>query len=153
MTEGVAPSRVLAEFMRRVPGWSQAALADRLGISRPRLNEILHGRRAISADTALRLGRLFGTTAEFWTTLQARWEVQSLARRREVQRALARIEPVAPAPAENGAGGGAASDRPDYVREFIEQRGLGEALERFVRLRETIAALERDRGGGPAAVD
>lgn len=50
-------------------------LARVLKISRPRVNDIVLGRRAVSVDTALRLGRYFGTTAEFWIHLQTRYDL------------------------------------------------------------------------------
>ncbi|NMG65189.1 HigA family addiction module antidote protein [Azoarcus indigens] len=53
---------------------SQDALARALGISRRRVNELVRGRRAISPDTAVRLGRFFGTDPRFWTALQAQWD-------------------------------------------------------------------------------
>ena len=55
-------------------GISQEALALGLEISRRRVNELVRGRRAISADTALRLGRYFGTGPEFWLSLQQAWD-------------------------------------------------------------------------------
>ena len=50
-------------------------LAKALKVSRPRLNDIVLARRAITTDTALRLGRYFGTTAEFWINLQTRYNL------------------------------------------------------------------------------
>lgn len=55
-------------------GISQDALAQGLDISRRRVNELVRGRRAISADTAIRLGRYFGTGPEFWLSLQQAWD-------------------------------------------------------------------------------
>ena len=55
-------------------GISQDALAHGLDISRRRVNELVRGRRAISADTAVRLGRYFGTGPEFWLSLQQAWD-------------------------------------------------------------------------------
>jgi addiction module HigA family antidote len=51
------------------------ALAKAIKVTRSRLNDIVLGRRAISADTALRLARYFGTTPEFWVDLQARYDL------------------------------------------------------------------------------
>lgn len=51
-------------------------LAKALKVSRPRLNDIVLGRRGITTDTALRLGRYFGTTQEFWLTLQTRYDLE-----------------------------------------------------------------------------
>ena len=52
-------------------------LAKALKVSRPRLNEIVLGRRAVTTDTALRLGRYFGTTPEFWLALQTRYDLDA----------------------------------------------------------------------------
>jgi len=54
---------------------SQEALASGLGVSRRRVNELVRGRRAISADTAIRLGLYFGTGPELWVNLQRAWDV------------------------------------------------------------------------------
>jgi addiction module HigA family antidote len=54
---------------------SQEALARELGISRRRINEIVNGRRGLTADTALRLARYFGTGPELWLHLQAAWDL------------------------------------------------------------------------------
>lgn len=72
-------------------GMSVNQLAKRLGIGAPRLNEVIRGRRGVTADTALRLARYFGTSAEFWMNLQSLYDLrmaeqQSLDRiRREVK--------------------------------------------------------------------
>ncbi|SRR6266403_3459567 len=63
------------EFM--VPlGLSSNALARELGVTPARINEIVRGRRGISADTALRLARFFGTSHQFWLNLQTNYDVQ-----------------------------------------------------------------------------
>jgi len=75
-------------------GLSQNALARGLGVPPRRINEIVHEKRAISADTALRLARYFGTTAEMWAGLQADYDLR-LARH-EKERAIQRdVEPLA----------------------------------------------------------
>ena len=51
-------------------------LAKELGIGVPRLNEIVRGRRSVTADTALRLARYFGTTPQFWMNLQVNYELE-----------------------------------------------------------------------------
>ena len=64
------PGEILKlEFMADL-GLTQKQLADALGITRVRINEIINGKRAITADTAFRLSKYFGTTAEFWLNLQ-----------------------------------------------------------------------------------
>ncbi len=57
-------------------GLSQNRLGREMGISPRRINEIVHGRRRLTADTALRLSRYFGTSAEFWMNLQSRYELE-----------------------------------------------------------------------------
>ncbi len=60
---------------------TQDALARAIGVSRRRVNEIVRGRRAITPDTALRLGRYFGTGPELWLRLQSTWDLHALDRR------------------------------------------------------------------------
>lgn len=66
----VHPGEVLREECLEPMGMSQTEAAERLGISYPRLNEVVNGRRSVTPDTALRLARLFGTEPEFWLNLQ-----------------------------------------------------------------------------------
>ncbi len=77
------------EFLKPL-GLSVDRLAQALKISRPRLNDIVLGRRVISTDTALRLGRYFGTTPEFWINLQARHDLDVADRtsRFEIEREI-----------------------------------------------------------------
>ncbi len=56
-------------------GITQSELAVRLGISFPRLNEIIRGKRAVTPDTALRLARVLGMSADFWLGLQLDWDL------------------------------------------------------------------------------
>ena len=58
-------------------GLSQNRVALATGVPPRRINEIVHGTRRITADTALRLGRLFGTTAMFWMNLQTRYDLST----------------------------------------------------------------------------
>ena len=55
-------------------GITQNKLAVSIGVPPRRINEIVHGKRGITADTALRLGKLFGTTAQFWLNLQTLYD-------------------------------------------------------------------------------
>ena len=59
-------------------GLSQNRLAKEIGVPPRRINEIVHGKRAITADTALRFSKFFGTTAQFWLNLQAHYELDCL---------------------------------------------------------------------------
>jgi antitoxin HigA-1 len=66
----VHPGEVLLEEFLKPLGISQNKLGNDLGVSPRRINEIVHGKRSITADTALRLARYFGTSASFWMGLQ-----------------------------------------------------------------------------------
>jgi addiction module HigA family antidote len=66
---------LLADFLEPL-GISQYRLAHGISVPPRRINEIVHGLRAVSADTALRLARFFGTSEEFWLNLQARYELE-----------------------------------------------------------------------------
>jgi addiction module HigA family antidote len=65
---------LLKEFMKPL-GLSQTRLGRDLGVSPRRINEIVHGKRSITADTALRLSRYFGKSDEFWVGLQADYDL------------------------------------------------------------------------------
>lgn len=73
---------------------SQNALARALNVPPRRINEIVQGKRAITADTALRLARCFGTTAELWTGLQADYDLR-LARQEKERQIEPDVEPLA----------------------------------------------------------
>jgi addiction module HigA family antidote len=66
---------LLTEFLEPM-GISQYRLAKDIGVTPRRINEIVHCRRAISADTALRLGRFFNMEAQFWLNLQTHYEME-----------------------------------------------------------------------------
>lgn len=67
----------MEEFMLPL-GLSQNRVANAVGVPPRRINEIVHGNRSITADTALRLSRYFGTTPEFWLHLQSRYDIECL---------------------------------------------------------------------------
>jgi addiction module HigA family antidote len=66
---------LLEEFLNPI-GISQYRLAKDINVPPRRINEIVHGKRAITADTALRLGRFFGTSPQFWLNLQGRYDIE-----------------------------------------------------------------------------
>ncbi len=72
----VHPGEILLEEFLRPLGISQYRLAKDIGVHPRRINEIVHGERAISADTALRLSRYFGLSERFWLNLQARYDLE-----------------------------------------------------------------------------
>ena len=67
---------MLEEFLKPL-GLTQAETARQLGMSVNRLNELILGKRGITADTALRLGRFFGMEAQFWMNLQTRYDLET----------------------------------------------------------------------------
>jgi len=66
----ITPGEILTEEFLEPLGLSHRELARRMGVSPMRVNDIAHGKRAISADTALRLSKVLGTSARFWMNLQ-----------------------------------------------------------------------------------
>ena len=71
----IPPGEHLQEYLDDY-GWSARELARRLAVPHNRVSAILGGDRAITADTALRLGRLFGSSPEFWLNLQMRYDLE-----------------------------------------------------------------------------
>jgi addiction module HigA family antidote len=72
----VHPGEILLEEFLKPMGLSQYALAKDINVPVRRINEIVHGDRSISADTALRLSRFFGMSENFWINLQARYDLE-----------------------------------------------------------------------------
>lgn len=77
----IHPGEVLMEDFIKGFGITQNKLAVSIGVPPRRINEIVHGNRGITADTALRLGRYFGVSPQFWLNLQTQYELE-LARDR-----------------------------------------------------------------------
>ena len=69
------PGEMLLEEFVKPLGLTQRELAAHLGVSYPRVNELIHGRRGVTPDTALRLEQLFGMDAQFWMNLQMAWDL------------------------------------------------------------------------------
>jgi addiction module HigA family antidote len=74
------PGEILLEEFLKPLGLTQVTAAARMGIPLNRLNEIVRRRRGMTADTALRLARLLGTSPEFWMNLQTAWDLYRAAR-------------------------------------------------------------------------
>ncbi len=83
---------LLEEFLRPL-GISQVAFARQFGVSFPRLNGVIRGRRGVTPDTALRLERVTGASAAFWLGLQQDWDLWH-AERSDAARAIARLTPL-----------------------------------------------------------
>ena len=99
----VHPGEILLEEFLNPMGISQYRLARDISVPPRRINEIVHGKRAVTADTALRLSRYFGTSDRFWLNLQVRYDL-------EVERARLRglAHSGSDCPAEGGIAPGAA---------------------------------------------
>jgi addiction module HigA family antidote len=72
----IHPGEILMEEFLEPLGISQYRLAKDINVPPRRINEIVHGKRSITADTALRLARFFGTTERFWLNLQVRYDLE-----------------------------------------------------------------------------
>jgi addiction module HigA family antidote len=84
------PGETISEDVLKPLDMSVNRLAKALGITAARLNEIVRGRRGITADTALRLARYLGTSAEFWLGLQLEYDlrVARQAKQKDIERAV-----------------------------------------------------------------
>jgi antitoxin HigA-1 len=87
------PGEMLLEEFLKPLGISQSAFAIRLGVSFPRLNEIIRGKRSVTPDTALRLARVLGMSADFWLGLQQDWDLWH-AMHSEEAAAIDQLEPL-----------------------------------------------------------
>ena len=87
------PGEMLLEEFLKPLKISQSAFAVRLGVSFPRLNEIVRGRRGVTPDTALRLARVTGMSADFWLGLQQDWDLWH-ALHSDRAAAIERLEPL-----------------------------------------------------------
>lgn len=89
----VHPGEILREGFLKPLGMSAYELAKRLHVPAPRVNDIVLERRCISADTAIRLSRFFGTTEQFWLNLQGAYEVSRVMSEQAAD--IERIQPRA----------------------------------------------------------
>lgn len=92
----VHPGEILEEEFLKPLGMTAYQLAKALGVMPPRVYEIVRGERAVSADTALRLGRYFGTGPEFWINLQSHYDLE-VARDRAGEKIEREVRPLSPA--------------------------------------------------------
>ncbi len=76
----IHPGEILLEEFLEPLGISQYRLAKEIHVPPRRINEIIHGKRGISPDTALRLSRFFGTSERFWLNLQTRYDIEMTKR-------------------------------------------------------------------------
>ncbi len=91
--KNIHPGEVLREEFLVPMGISQYRLAKQIGVPAMRISEICAGKRGITADTALRLARAFGTTPGFWMALQAEYDTEEILREHGAE--LTGIQPLA----------------------------------------------------------
>jgi addiction module HigA family antidote len=93
----IHPGEVLREEFLIPLSLSAYAVAKAISVPQTRISEIVHERRAITADTAVRLARFFRTSPEFWMNLQARYDLESVldAHGAEIEATIRPIEPIA----------------------------------------------------------
>lgn len=92
LIEPIHPGEILMEDFIRGFGITQNRLAVSIGVPPRRINEIVHRKRGITADTAIRLARYFGTSEEFWMNLQSSYELR--LERRALRDKVAEITPL-----------------------------------------------------------
>lgn len=90
----VHPGEILLEEFMKPHDVSQAEVARKIGISRKHINEVVHAKKPVTIDMALRLSRLFGTSPELWLNGQMAWDVWHAMHGKNARR-LASIEPIA----------------------------------------------------------
>ena len=92
----ITPGDVLLEEFLEPMGISQAQLAKNLNVPPNRINQIVNGKREITADTALRLGQYFGIEPEFWLNLQLRFNVKIAKEKsgKQIEREVSRCTPA-----------------------------------------------------------
>jgi addiction module HigA family antidote len=92
----ITPGEILAEDFLKPMGLSQYRLARDIGVPPRRVNEIVKGERAITADTALRLGRYFRMSAQFWLNLQSHHDLEIVEEQlgRRLQREVKELVPA-----------------------------------------------------------
>jgi len=84
LLEEIHPGEILLEEFLQPAGITQTAFAEQLDWTRARLNELIRGKRGITADAALDLAEALGTTAKLWMNLQATWDLDQAMKRRSV---------------------------------------------------------------------
>jgi antitoxin HigA-1 len=87
------PGEMLREEFLAPLGITQSAFATRLGVSFPRLNEVINAKRAVTPDTALRLAQVLGMSADFWLGLQQDWDLWHALRSADAEE-IAHLKPL-----------------------------------------------------------
>jgi addiction module HigA family antidote len=91
--ENLMPGEILLEDYMKPMALTQNALARALGVPPRRVNEIVHGKRAITLDTSLRLGRFFGQSPRFWLNVQTECDLRNA--KPLIERVAREVQPIA----------------------------------------------------------
>ena len=94
--DNLTPGEILLEEYMKPVGLTQNAVARALGVPPRRINEIIHGKRAITLDTSLRLGRFFGQSPRFWLNIQTECDLRNA--KRLMERVAREVHPLAVVP-------------------------------------------------------
>lgn len=97
MPIAVHPGEILAKEFMAPLGLSQNALARRIHVPPRRINEIVHAKRSVTADTALRLAKAFGTTPEFWVNMQTHYDLVNASATAEDLEEIQEVEGISAA--------------------------------------------------------
>ena len=89
----MTPGEILLEDYMKPMGLTQNALARALGVPPRRVNEIIHGKRVVTLDTSLRLGRYFGQSARFWLNVQTECDLRNA--KQLMERVAREVHPMA----------------------------------------------------------
>ncbi len=95
MRQPFTPGEILKEEFLEPYQLTQAELADAIGVHRRRINEIINNKRAITPDTALRLGKYFNMTPEYWLNLQMKTDLWNVEHDRNFSKQVKAIKPIA----------------------------------------------------------
>ncbi len=90
-THAIHPGEILLKEFLEPMGLTRYRLAKDIHVTLPRINEIVHGKRSISADTALRLGTYFGLPAQFWMNLQADYDLRLARANKDLKKIKPRV--------------------------------------------------------------
>jgi addiction module HigA family antidote len=91
--DNMTPGEILFEDYMKPMGLTQNALARALGVPPRRVNEIVHGKRTVTLDTSLRLGRFFGQSPRFWLNVQAECDLRNA--KSLIERVAREVQPMA----------------------------------------------------------
>jgi len=88
------PGTILKEDFLDELGMTQKELSERMGVPYARVNELIHGKRGVTIETALMLSRIFGTSAEMWLNMQRQYDLWETLNSKETSKKIANVKPL-----------------------------------------------------------